>query len=128
MPWIVAFLISFSVAHLPAHSSHFKQGSSDCLTVSKVANPEITREEAIAIARKKGYYKTGKEWRDPSVELNTATMIWIITSLCYETTHKGDCKHTNGCTIVIRKTISIDAKTGKVIDKKKTRKKTPNYE
>lgn len=128
MPWLVAFLISFSVAHLPEQSSCIINESTEFSTISKVANPSITRDEAIAIARKKGYYKTGKEWRDPSVELNTETMIWTITSLCYETTHKGDCKHTNGCTIVIRKVITIDAHTGKVIDKKKTRKKMPNYE
>ena len=129
MRWFFVFLITCSIVicqggslnqHAPIPKVYF--------TTSKVAAPEITREEAIKIARKKGYYKTGKEWRDPSVDLNTQTMIWTVTSICYETSRKGDCKKTNGCSIVTTKTISIDALTGKVIDKIRTRKKYPNYE
>lgn len=129
MRWFFAFLMTGSTVICQGHSlNQYTPIPIVNLTALKVAAPEITQEEAIAIARKKGYYKTGKEWRDPSVELNTETMCWMITSVCYETSHRGKCKHTNGCSIVTRKTITIDAHTGKVVDKIKTRKKFPNYE
>jgi len=129
MRWFFVILFTCSIVICQGHSLDCLEViSSPKRVVLNVTTPEISKEEAINIARKKGYYKTGKEWRDPSVQLNAETMCWTIVSMRYETSRRGKCKHTNGCSIVTTKTISIDAHTGKVIDKTKTRKKFPNYE
>lgn len=94
----------------------------------EVGKRAISREEAIAIARKKNYYETGKGWNEPVVKQNDSLQQWVIICQRYTTTRRGKCKHTNGCTISEKKTIVIDLYSGKVTDKSRQRKKYPNYE
>ncbi len=53
---------------------------------------------------------------------------WHITSTKYATTKKGDCKNTNGCTIVYKLTTIVDAQSGKRKGKIKEKKTIPNFE
>lgn len=94
----------------------------------EVGKRTVSREEAIAIARKKGYYETGKGWNEPIVQQNDSLQQWVIICQRYTTTRRGKCKRTNGCTLSEKKTIVIDLYSGKVIDKTRKRKKYPNYE
>lgn len=112
-----------------------------CSNLATVVSPQIpevlvtvrpqeplTRDEIIAIAAKKGYYETGKEWNEPVVKENTESGCWIIECTKYTTTRRGKCKHTNGCTIAHHKMIRIDRFTGKILERHQERKKFPNYE
>lgn len=129
MRWLFAFLITCSAAMCHGHSlNDFNGDLTVQLARSKVDTSEITQEEAIDIARKKGYYQTGKAWREPVVSYNSEKRCWIIQCVRYETSHRGKCKHTNGCSIVTTKTLSIESRGGKVVGKTTTRKKFPNYE
>lgn len=64
----------------------------------------------------------------PKVSFNESKCIWTVVSKTYETTKKGKCKNTNGCTVEITKTVLVSASTKKIISQKTTKKTKPNYE
>jgi len=83
--------------------------------------------DVIKIAKKHGaYWENGDN--KPVVKLNETTSEWVVQSIKYSYTRKGDCKHTNGCTKVKSVKLIIDANTGKVKSKEKENKIYPNYE
>jgi hypothetical protein len=64
----------------------------------------------------------------PKITFDAIKCQWMVVSAKYTTTKKGKCKYTNGCTIATELLVTIDAKTAKILSKKKTQKTYPNYE
>lgn len=87
----------------------------------------ISKEEAIKLAKQKGYYREGEFPFDSKVNLESSQ--WFIKSSKYDgVTYKGYCKHTNGCAIIKKMQIIIDAETGKIISKSRSKTKIACYE
>lgn len=121
----VLFTLVFWLAFQVQANDFFLYPLKSGIEVGKIP---VSKEEAITIARKKGYYETGKDWNEPIVQQNDSLRQWVIICQRYTTTRRGKCKHTNGCTLSEKKTIVIDLYSGKVVDKSRQRKKYPNYE
>jgi hypothetical protein len=81
----------------------------------------ITQEQAIEIARKAGYYKTKKGWHAEATLIETDG--WVITSVKSKAIRRGDYDGWR----VTRKRIWIDAQTGVVTDKKRSRENHQGY-
>jgi hypothetical protein len=92
------------------------------------SNLNISEEQAINIARSKCFFKTGKEWSEPGADLDVKFNHWLVISQKSTHSDRGSCKRTNGCTIIETREVVIDAETGKIVDKKRTKDKYPNYE
>jgi len=119
------FLIVFCCFMLPTIESYCQQ---------------ISKEKAIRIAQRHGYYNTSGNWRTPSVIFDSTQYQWQIISVKYSHVSEGNCslekqvkpacncKNTNGCTDILTKEIRLSARNGKVIKKRISRKRYPNYE
>jgi hypothetical protein len=84
---------------------------------------EISKAEAIEIARKEGYYHADAWPSTPQVVYDAEKELWTIQSTEKKgTTYEGKCAHTNGCLVLIIYHITISASSGKV--KKKSQEKT----
>ena len=92
------------------------------------ANAPINIEKAIKIAERKGYYIPTNESTNPAVLFNKTQKEWEITSTIYSHSNKGMCKFTNGCTIVTKKHIMINAEDGKINKKYTEVQSYSNYE
>lgn len=89
----------------------------------------ISKNKAIAVAKRKGYYYEGEFAFNPSVELDTKANEWLITSTkSLGRSERGDCANTNGCTVLKEAVIVIDSNTGQIKRKSKTKYVYPNYE
>lgn len=113
-----------------------------CLTIVSIQSTaqKISKDKAIQIAKRQGYYNTTGNWRTPSVIYDSSQHQWQIISIKYSHVSEGNCslekqakpicncKNTNGCTDILSKEIRLSARSGKVIKKKVTRKRYPNYE
>ncbi|MFK7032520.1 hypothetical protein [Flavobacterium oreochromis] len=64
----------------------------------------------------------------PQVTFNPKKSTWTVVSSNYTTTQEGDCKKTNGCTVLISQTVVISGITKKIISSHKSKKLYPNYE
>lgn len=91
---------------------------------------KIKSEEAVRIARRKDMF-----YESESSDIDVCTLkeqddliYWEVLTYKNGYTKKGDCAYTNGCSIIYRKVIKINAITGKVINKKSTKTIYPNYE
>lgn len=105
---------------------------SSCFAVTygqtSVSNLNISEEQAINIARGKRFFKTGKAWSEPGADLDVKDNHWLVSTQKSSHSDRGSCKRTNGCTIIETRKVIIDAETGKIVDKKRTKDKYPNYE
>ncbi len=93
-----------------------------------VCNNRLDSAGVVKIAKRHHAYWT-KNWQSPpSIKLDEQSCRWTV--VCWRTHHsnKGECKYTNGCTISDMVTLVIDAKTKRVISKKRTKTSFPNYE
>ncbi|MFA6151861.1 MAG: hypothetical protein WC716_11115 [Chitinophagaceae bacterium] len=94
----------------------------------KVCENRLDSARVVKIAKRHHAYWT-KNWQSPpSIKLDEQSCRWTV--VCWRTHHsdKGECKYTNGCTISDMVTLVIDAKTKRVISKKRTKTSFPNYE
>lgn len=81
----------------------------------------------IKIAKKRRAWWTSENSRT-SVRFDDKTCTWTAKSSRSKHTNRGDCKHTNGCTLIRSVTLTMDASTGKIKSKTKEKKLYPNYE
>lgn len=93
---------------------------------------QVTAKEAIRIAKDKKLFYSN-EWNlqfndYPILKAEKGKIYWEIISIKTGYTKKGDCANTNGCSIVYRRVIKINATNGKVIGKKDSKSIFPNYE
>ena len=54
--------------------------------------------------------------------------IWQASQLRIGHTNRGRCRKVNGCTVIRRRTVLVDDRTGRVIDRSKSKQVMPNYE
>jgi hypothetical protein len=64
----------------------------------------------------------------PSVSFDKNKCRWSVTSSTSKHSMKGNCKNTNGCTVVTVQTVALAANNGKIISTKRRFKKYHNYE
>jgi hypothetical protein len=99
------------------------------------SRPLVPKDSAIALARKKGYYKDDEI---NTITLDTTNAQWVIVSEKHTLSrkrhvkaHNGvcvNCRKTNGCTLVTSRTLVLDTVDGKTIKEKKKKTYYPNYE
>lgn len=64
----------------------------------------------------------------PSVSFDKNKCRWSVSSATSTHSMKGNCKNTNGCTVVTIQTVVVAAYNGKIISTKRRHKKYHNYE
>ena len=64
----------------------------------------------------------------PSLSFDKNKCRWSVTSSTSTHSMKGNCKNTNGCTVVTVQTVALAANNGKIISTKRRFKKYHNYE
>jgi hypothetical protein len=99
---------------------------------SLLPRAKITAKQAISIAKEKKllYYDTWNyQFYDyPKLKEEKGKVYWEIISTKTGYTERGNCAKTNGCSIIYKRIIKINAATGKVMSKKQTKSIFPNYE
>lgn len=92
---------------------------------------ETPRMDTLAIIRKAKFHNAywTEYWVSPtSITFDEKESTWTVHSVKTHHTNRGDCKHTNGCTVVKSVTLTIDDQNKKVISKTKEKIIFPNYE
>ncbi|MFD1551038.1 hypothetical protein DNU06_04445 [Putridiphycobacter roseus] len=91
---------------------------------------KISRQEAVKKAMRKNMYYQSESAAADVCKLITENeeIVWEIVTYKSGYTDKGDCAKTNGCSIVYKKQIKINAVTGKVVAKNSSKSLYPNYE
>ncbi len=108
----------------------FENGTAVSVNEVSFSSPgmPVSMQDAIRIAKKKGCFKMHFAWEVEDIRYNAEFRTWIITSSKMRETRWGECRHTNGCTILHYCTIRISAETGEVLNKSRGHGKTRNYE
>ena len=100
--------------------------SADTVCLEPVA---ISVDQAVALAmlHAKG---TPQPYAGPHARLVRleGRCVWNVQLDTYRHTNRGECKRTNGCTLVKTTRLWFDAETGRLIRRKKSRRLYPNYE
>jgi hypothetical protein len=89
---------------------------------------QLDTAQVIKTAKRYNAYWIVDWYAQPSLKFDELSATWTVVSSRSKHTARGQCKHTNGCRLVITVTLVIDARTGKVKSRKKTKKIYPNYE
>ena len=84
--------------------------------------------EVIKIAKKKKAYWQVHEQMKPDIVFDVGKCEWIVKSSKTKHTNRGNCKNTNGCTLLKTVTLTIDARTIKIKHKRRRKKLYHNYE
>jgi hypothetical protein len=83
----------------------------------------------IRIAKRHNAYWTKLWFAPPGIYFDTEKCAWVVTSIKHKQTNRGRCKHIfNGCTKVITVTLTIDAKSKKVVSRMKEKEVYGNHE
>lgn len=108
------------------------------LLMSTIVNPAFSQttncvskldsNDVIQIARKKKVYWTESWQCNPQLKFDELTCEWTVTSCKISHTNRGECRHTNGCTVTTISTLVINATTHKVVHLEKIKHITPNFE
>ena len=92
----------------------------------------ITVEEAISIAKDEKMYQdpagAGLDVAPVLTVMSENSVAWKIRSYVTYYSKKGECRKTNGCTVIREYFIWINAETGAVIKKDSVDTFIPNYE
>lgn len=107
-----------------------------CLLSYLIAFPQIQTNcenkldtaQIIKIAKRHNAYWTLNWYRPPAIQYDSQQCIWTVVSSKSKHTNRGNCKNTNGCTLVKTVTLEIDGKKKKAISRKQKKKCYPNYE
>src|SRR6478609_6189814 len=90
---------------------------------SEICTNRLDTAGVIQIAKKNNSYWTEHWSYTPKINFDSEKCEWTVHSTKSEHSNKGDCKYTNGCTIITTVTLTIDARSKKVISKNKKEKK-----
>lgn len=91
-------------------------------------SPQLDSLDVIKIAKRHRAYWT-ENWAIPaSIGFNSDQKTWTVQAAKTHHTNRGDCKHTNGCTVLKSVTLVIDDQKKKVVSKNKEKILFPNYE
>lgn len=90
----------------------------------------IQQSQAEEIARDLGLYENLSPYFPPSVRMEKFedTCCWKISTSSVSQTREGNCRYTNGCTVVVKRFVYIDTQSGKILHRDYERKVYPNYE
>lgn len=88
----------------------------------------LDSNDVIQIAKKKKAYWTESWQCQPQLKFDALRCEWTVTSCKISHTNRGDCKHTNGCTVTTTSTLVIHAITRKIVSLEKEKQLIHNYE
>ncbi len=91
-------------------------------------SPQMDTLSVIKKAKKHNSYWTNKWAREPSIVYDEKHKTWTVHSSKTQHITRGNCKYTNGCTMVKSVTLVIDDNKKKVVLKKRSKLKFHNYE
>jgi len=63
-----------------------------------------------------------------TASLNQATCRWKVVSQASYHSNDGDCRFTNGCTVVVKQAIVVNARNKRLVSRRKNMKIYPNFE
>lgn len=120
------FACLFLLGGMSGLKAHAQHESADTLCRDTFA---ISAEQALALAAKKGK-GTPQPYAGPHARLVRleGCCAWYVHLDTYRHTNRGDCKYTNGCTLVKTTRLWLDAETGRLIRRVKSKHLYPNYE
>jgi hypothetical protein len=112
----------------PLLIQNFKQIHNPYLSFHNTDFPKMDSTQVIRKAKRHHAYWTEYWVSPPALSFDEKERTWTVHSVKTEHTNRGDCKNTNGCTVVKSVTLVIDDKKDKVVSKTKEKKIFPNYE
>ena len=112
----------------PSLIQNFKQIHNPYLPFQNTDFPKMDSTQVIRKAKRHHAYWTEYWVSPPAISFDEKERTWTVHSVKTQHTTRGDCKNTNGCTVVKSVTLVIDDKNGKVVSKTKEKKIFPNYE
>jgi hypothetical protein len=115
LPLASAFFLSW-ILWIPAYGQ------------AESTSPKMTPEKVIRLTKKRIPIRTRVWELSSSPFWNSQLNQWEITVYHSKHSNKGECKYTNGCTVIKKLYVIIDDKKGKIISKQLMQYKYKNYE
>jgi hypothetical protein len=84
--------------------------------------------DVVQMAKRHRAYWTDNWVSPPQVKFDEESQNWTVHSTKTKHTQRGECKYTNGCTVIQTVTLVIDDQKKKVVSKTKGKSLFPNYE
>ncbi len=112
----------------PALLQNFTQIKNPYLPFQNSDSPMMDSTQVIRKAKRHHAYWTEYWVSPPSIKFDEKERTWTVHSVKTHHTNRGECKYTNGCTVVKSVTLVIDDQNKKVVSKTKERSLFPNYE
>jgi hypothetical protein len=91
-------------------------------------SPQLDSLDVIQIAKRHRAYWTDNWVSPPQITFDEESQNWTVHSTKTKHTQRGECKYTNGCTVVQTVTLVINNQKKKVVSKTKEKSLFPNYE
>lgn len=98
------------------------------INTGEISSPQMDSLDVIKIAKRHRSYWTENRVIPVSIGFNSDQKTWTVQAAKTHHTNRGDCKHTNGCTVLKSVTLVIDDQKKKVVSKTKEKILFPNYE
>jgi len=99
-----------------------------CAAQSEVERAKMKSEEVVRLINRRFPIKS-RIWNFDSPPVwNETEKYWTASVYKYKHSNKGQCKYTNGCTIVQHLVVVINDNDGKIISKKMNESLFHNYE
>jgi hypothetical protein len=99
-----------------------------CAAQSDVEGAKMKSEEVVRLMNRRFPIKTRILNFDSPPIWNIEEKYWTVSGYKYKHSNKGQCKYTNGCTIVRHLVVVINDNDGKIISKKMNESIFHNYE
>ncbi len=113
-------LLSFFIFLFSFHLGSFAQ--------SEVTESKMKAEDVVRLVQRRFPIRT-RTWNFDSLPVwNAAEKKWTISIYQYKHSNRGQCKYTNGCTIVRHLIVVINDNNKKIISKNLNRSLFHNYE
>lgn len=91
-------------------------------------SPQMDSLDVVQMAKRHRAYWTDYWVSPPQIKFDEESQNWTVHSNKTKHTQRGECKYTNGCTVVQTVTLVIDDQNKKVVSKTKEKSLFPNYE
>ncbi len=91
-------------------------------------SPQMDSLDVVQMAKRHRAYWTDNWVSPPQVKFDEESQNWTVHSTKTKHTQRGECKYTNGCTVIQTVTLVIDDQKKKVVSKTKGKSLFPNYE
>ena len=91
-------------------------------------SPQMDSLDVVQLAKRHRAYWTDNWVSPPQITFDEESQNWTVHSTKTKHTQRGECKYTNGCTVVQTVTLVIDDQNKKVVSKTKEKSLFPSYE